>query len=124
MEIVNKPWGYYVDIHRLNDIVFKSIVIHPGHAISYQVHNKRSEFWYIAKGRGMLKTSSFQNEEATTNFMVGDIAEGDYILIKAGNAHQIKNVDPNIELVIYEMQFGECDESDIIRLEDPYNRAV
>ncbi len=42
---VDKPWGYYIDYYRDGAVVFKKIVIFPGQAISYQVHQQRSEVW-------------------------------------------------------------------------------
>ena len=50
-----KPWGGYTDIFRSDEVVFKKIVISPGEEISYQQHEKRSEFWYVAEGQGLFR---------------------------------------------------------------------
>ena len=115
---VEKPWGYYEDYFRNDKVVFKKIVVNPGENISYQIHNNRDEFWYIASGSG-----AFVIEDQTNDIIKAE----DYpygmtsYYIKHGWKHGIKNTgkDP---LIIYEMQFGKPDEEDIFRLQDKYGR--
>ena len=56
-----KPWGYYVDIHRPSDkkIVVKEIVVDPDGQLSNQFHKKRTEFWYIVSGEGVVTVENF-----------------------------------------------------------------
>ena len=108
-----KPWGYYVDIHRPDDkkIVVKEIVVDPSGQLSNQFHKKRTEFWYIVSGEGVVTVEDFDIH----------VTDDDHLLIKPLERHMVKNIgtDP---LVIYETQVGECDEDDIVRLSDKYGR--
>ena len=119
--VVKKPWGTYTDHFRTTDCVFKTIVIKPGEAISYQMHGERSEFWFVSKGKGLIKTSVYGADSALSNYLMSEIAEGEFILIPKGTPHQISN-NGDDDLIIFEMQFGNCSEDDIIRLHDPYER--
>ncbi len=116
---VDKPWGWYVDYVRSNDVVFKKIIVLPNQKLSYQYHDKRDEFWYVTQGTGML----------TINGEGMFIKAGEHVLIQMGSRHNVEciaslvtgNIVP---LVIYEMQCGECCEEDIVRLEDKYGRIT
>ena len=116
---VDKPWGYYEDFYRGDEVVFKRIVVDPDENISYQVHKERDEFWYIAEGSAALiiknEVADVINAEERSYGMNG-------FYIKRMWPHGIKNVGTK-PLVIYEMQFGKPDEDDIVRLKDKYGRA-
>lgn len=117
---VEKPWGYYEDYFRGENVAFKKIVINPGHKISYQKHNLRSELWYVQSGNALLKFSVAH--EPTLDYAVHLLREGESMEIPALTAHQLicHGEEP---LVVYEMQFGaEISEDDIERIEDPYGR--
>ena len=120
-EITQKPWGAYIDHFRTPDCVFKTLVIQSGQSLSYQVHEDRSEVWFISEGVATIKTSMHGDETALTDYMMSQLNKGDYIFIQRGTAHQIANNGDN-ELHIHEMQFGNCSEEDITRLQDPHNR--
>jgi len=107
-----KPWGGYTDIFRSDEVVFKKIVVNPGEEISYQQHHKRSEFWYVAEGEGLFRWNLIDNWKVRPGFTIE---------IKKNDSHQIINTGES-DLVIFEMQFGECSETDIVRLEDKYDR--
>jgi mannose-6-phosphate isomerase-like protein (cupin superfamily) len=110
-DIKYKPWGYYVDIHRTDDVVFKQIVVHPGEELSYQSHEKRDEFWFVKSGVGRLTMDSIEIE----------VSAGQSFPIYRKNKHTIKNIAER-DLEIYEMQCGVCDENDIVRYSDKYGR--
>lgn len=111
---VVRPWGYYIDYHRTDNCVMKKIVIYPGQSISKQYHNNRDEFWYIQSG----------DFEFSVNSMVQRSSAPMTYLIKAPEVHKVSNIG-KVDLVIYEMQFGDmCDEADIVRVEDQYNRIT
>ena len=109
--IVDKPWGQYTDFFRSHNVVFKQIFVKPQEELSYQSHEKRSEFWYVQSGTGELTL------EGLTTVM----ERGDNVKIDKRVKHKIKNIGQS-DLIIYEMQCGECDEEDIIRYEDKYGR--
>lgn len=118
--IIEKPWGYYEDYFRGENVVFKKIVIKPGHKISYQIHQHREELWFIQSGMGLLKFSLDANP--MVNYTVKEMAPGENIQIPIGVAHQLI-CHGEEDLVVFEMQFGpECSENDIERIEDPYKR--
>ena len=109
---VKKPWGEYTDYKRNDDVVFKKITINPGEEISYQLHHKRTEFWYVIEGTGIMRWNNLNNWKVRAGFTIE---------IRKNDAHQIINTG-DVDLVIYEMQFGQCSEDDIVRLEDKYDR--
>jgi mannose-6-phosphate isomerase-like protein (cupin superfamily) len=111
---VEKPWGYYEDIHRSKVIVFKKIVVKPNQKLSYQYHDKRSEVWYIEKGWAKV----------TIDDSIFKMTDGNKIDIPIKHLHRLENLSPNLDLVVFEVQFGECDENDIIRIEDDYGRET
>ena len=108
---IAKPWGYYEDFFRSEEVVFKKIVVNPCSELSLQKHNKRSEFWYVVEGKGFI----------VYNDMVKRVDAGYSIEIPVGTIHCIVN-DTDDLLVMYEMQFGNCSEDDIIRFKDKYGR--
>jgi mannose-6-phosphate isomerase len=110
-DVTKKPWGYYEDLFRSKEVVFKKIVVTPNEEISYQQHHKRCEFWYVTEGVGLLKYNK-------TNWKV---SPGFTVEIKKNDIHQIINTGDN-DLVIFEMQYGICLEDDIVRIEDKYGR--
>ena len=112
MDRTEKPWGYYKDIFRTDNVVFKIIVVEPDEELSYQSHNKRAEFWFISEGTGLLTIEGIETEVNT----------GDNITIEKKLKHKIKNTGID-NLCIYEMQCGVCDENDIVRYEDKYGRS-
>jgi mannose-6-phosphate isomerase-like protein (cupin superfamily) len=110
--MVTKPWGYYEDIVRDENFVFKKIVVHPKHQLSYQVHAHRDETWCIKSGVGCF----------VRNGCPQLVLETSVIHICAGEKHMVKNTG-EVDLVIYEFQYGgPCSEDDIIRLDDIYGR--
>ncbi len=111
MDRTEKPWGYYKDIFRTDNVVFKIIVVEPDEELSYQSHNKRAEFWFISEGTGLLTIEGIETEVNT----------GNNITIEKKLKHKIKNTGID-NLCIYEMQCGICDENDIVRYEDKYGR--
>ena len=109
---VEKPWGFYEDIFRSNEVVFKRIVVSPGEEISYQRHSKRGEFWYVTERTGYFRWNNVEKWKVKQGFSVK---------INENDSHQLIN-NGNDDLVVYEMQYGKCEEDDIIRMEDKYER--
>jgi len=119
---VMKPWGFYKDFYRDDNVVFKSLKIRKGASISYQKHSKRGEFWFIKEGEVIFKFSTDNNP--TQNFSQQLLKKGDTVEILPETWHQLV-VPPEIEFVeIWEMQYGNCSEEDIIRVEDKYGRTT
>tara|TARA_Y100000401_G_scaffold111458_1_gene109742 strand:- start:924 stop:1265 length:342 start_codon:yes stop_codon:yes gene_type:complete len=109
--ITVKPWGFYVDVLRQNDVVMKKIVVFPNEELSYQYHYKREEFWFVSSGTGVF---TFDDEDCK-------VSSGMSLVIPLGSKHMIRN-DGKEDLIIFEMQCGVCEEDDIVRITDKYNR--
>lgn len=112
---VGKPWGNYKVIYNSpdNTHVVKIITIEPGQGISLQSHNNRSEVWNILSGSGVLDLCGIRS--------IVDSSTG-LININKGMIHRIQCIDRE-PLVMVEVQYGtSCNEDDIERIEDWYNR--
>lgn len=111
---VERPWGYYINIHGDDTYGYKSklICVYPGKRLSLQSHFKRSEHWVIVSGKAYVQIGK--------DFLT--IGKNQHIYIPKETTHRLKNIgDDNLELI--ETQIGEyLGEDDIIRYEDDYNR--
>ncbi len=110
--IVNKPWGYYLNLNTDDGYKVKKIVVNPGCKLSLQKHEHRSEHWIVSKG--------------TANVINGDdtviVKEKGAVFIPRQNVHRVENIG-DTPLHIIEVQFGDIlEEGDIVRLEDDYGR--
>jgi mannose-6-phosphate isomerase len=112
MEHDVRPWGEYFVLDDSKTHKVKRIVVKPGGRLSYQYHFHRAEVWTIVEGEALITIDGIKK-----TFKVGDVAT---IPLKA--KHRIQNTT-NENLVFIEVQWGESfDESDIVRIEDDYNR--
>lgn len=112
----DRPWGSYeilsefkVDEPGFADSCVKILRLKPGGALSYQLHNKRNEHWFVVQGKGEITLDD-------TKIPVG---VGNFVDIKIGQKHRVRNIG-ELELVIVEVQTGHYDEDDIERFEDDY----
>lgn len=108
---VQKPWGAYVDYFRSQSCVFKVITVKPGNRLSYQKHERRNEVWYVMSGTGQVEISG-RLYTASRNLS---------FTIYEGQPHRLTNVGEDL-LIIAEMQYGDCSEDDIVRIQDDYGR--
>ncbi len=107
-----RPWGKYFVIQESNDYKIKKIEVKPGARLSYQLHNKRSEVWFIIKGNGNVIIDSIKHK----------YKKGDIFQIPVTSKHRIENTGSNVTVLI-EVQTGTYfGEDDIIRIQDDYNR--
>ena len=58
MNVVDKPWGFYVDLERNPFRVIKRIKVSPNQKLSLQKHKTRSKFWFILSGFGRVNHSN------------------------------------------------------------------
>ena len=108
-----RPWGSYEVLLDAPDHKVKQIVVSPGSRLSYQVHARRSEHWFIVRGTGVV----------TLNDTPIVVEPGSAVDIALGASHRIENTGTD-DLVFVEVQHGEYfGEDDIIRLEDDFGRA-
>jgi mannose-6-phosphate isomerase len=111
-EYDERPWGSYTVVDHGPTHKVKRIVVAPGRRLSYQVHGRRSEHWFVIHGRG----------RATLDGVDVEVHHGVTVDVPPGMAHRIENLDDH-DLVFIEVQHGEYfGEDDIVRLEDDFGR--
>ena len=104
-----RPWGWYRVLDDKQGYKVKELVIEPGKRLSMQRHFKRSEHWYILKGKCDIET----DYKGIIMSMTKNVNET--YIIENGVWHQGQNNydDP---CHILEVQYGtECIETDIER---------
>ena len=90
----------------------KRLVVTPGKRLSYQVHARRAEHWYIVSG---VATVTLDGE-------MFDRSPGQTVDIAIGTAHRCENKG-EVPVVFIEVQSGTYfGEDDIVRLEDDFGR--
>lgn len=116
---VNKPWGYYEILANDPDLhwMVKRIVVNPGHRLSLQTHEHRSETWTFVSGLGRYYIGLKQNKLESHN-AIGTV------VIPPKTFHRVSctETEDREPLVFIEVQTGYCDESDIKRYSDEYGR--
>jgi mannose-6-phosphate isomerase len=113
LERDDRPWGSYEVLVDAPDHKVKQILVLPGKRLSYQKHARRSEHWFVVRGRGVV----------TLNGVGLDVGPGTAVDIALGASHRIENTGAE-ELVFVEVQHGEYfGEDDIVRLDDDYGRV-
>jgi len=110
MKIHERPWGEFELLIDTPSYKVKRLILNPHQAISYQYHNKRKEYWVIVSGKGIIIQD---NSEL-------DLIPDTFWIIPAGSEHRARAGEDG--LVIIEIQTGECDEDDVVRLQDDYGR--
>ena len=112
MKKVDKPWGWYIVLDEGPDYVIKKIYISPLERFSLQKHMHREEYWHILSGYGLINIDSKKKV----------VYENESFYIKKEVIHRLQSGKDGITFI--EVQRGECDEDDIIRLQDDYNRVT
>ncbi len=122
-EYEERPWGNFRVLHAQNllrtyksrgpeDLVVKIISVKPGHRLSLQKHNLRSEEWHILSGKGKVILNDAEIQ----------VRPKQIINIPAKTWHRITNISKKDNLVFIEFISGTFDEYDIERKEDDYKR--
>lgn len=110
MSRVEKPWGWYDTLHEGVDYKVKMLCVKKGHKISLQKHKKRTEIWTCVKGHPLVIQGRLQTY----------MRSQDTVTIAKDEVHRIEaHID---DVLVLELQQGICEEEDIIRLSDDYNR--
>lgn len=109
-----RPWGQYTVLADEADHKVKRIEVLPGHRLSYQTHDRRSEHWFVVRGSGAV----------TLDGEIHPVRPGTAVDISVGMAHRIENTGPG-QLVFIEVQHGDYfGEDDIVRLDDDFGRVA
>lgn len=110
---VFRPWGFYTCLNGGEGWLSKIITVSPGHKLSLQSHNHRSEHWIVLEGTATVLLDDEKhilNKRQSIN-----------IPIKSKHSLQNHTKEP---LKILEVQKGDyIAEDDIIRYEDMYGRV-
>lgn len=109
-----RPWGSFEAIGEGLRWKAKRIVVDPGHALSLQRHEHRAEHWVVVRGQARIRRGD----------RVFDLEVDASTYIPRGVDHRLENAGSE-PLVLIEVQTGDSlDESDIVRLDDRYGRAL
>ena len=109
----NRPWGSYTILDDSPNHKVKRIVVNYGGRLSYQLHRRRNEHWFVVSGRGM----------AIINDEIRGLGPGMSQDIPIGTLHRVECISRE-PLVFIEVQTGDYfGEDDIERVEDDYGRA-
>lgn len=110
---VFRPWGFYTCLNGGQGWLSKIITVSPGHKLSLQSHNHRSEHWVVLEGTA---TVILEDE-------VHELEKRQSIDIPLKAKHSLQN-HTNEPLKILEVQKGDyISEDDIVRYEDMYGRV-
>jgi mannose-1-phosphate guanylyltransferase/mannose-6-phosphate isomerase len=109
---VFRPWGSYEGVVAGERFQVKKIMVHPGAALSLQMHHHRAEHWVVVKGTARV----------TRGEDVFLISENESTYIPLGTMHRLENPG-TLPLEMIEVQSGSyLGEDDIVRYDDKYGR--
>jgi len=108
-----RPWGRFEVLRDEDLFKVKKISVDPGHQLSYQSHERRSEQWVIVSGHA----------EVVLNDEIHSLKPGQSINVPSSAKHRIRNPGADT-LVFIEVQTGQYfGEDDIKRYADDYCRV-
>ena len=108
-----RQWGYYRVLDDKIGYKVKELVIEPGRRLSMQRHFKRSEHWYVLKGKCDILTEREINSVLAQNTL--HLTENQHHVIPVKVWHQGQN-NYDEPCHILEVQYGDqCIEEDIER---------
>jgi cytidyltransferase-like protein len=115
-QIIKRRWGLYKIIYheklREKSVKVKVLDVKAGSGMSFQLHQHRSELWFIFSGACNVRYSK-NDPEDFDNIL---LKTGDFLYIPQGSWHQIRN-EFKEDCQIIEIQFGnKVLEEDIKRL--------
>lgn len=108
---VKRPWGKFDQFTHNEFSTVKIISVNPDESLSLQSHTRRSEFWRIIKGNGVVEIGDIKY----------NVKEDDEKNIPIGVKHRA-TAGP-LGLVFLEIASGDFREEDFTRYEDKYGRV-
>jgi mannose-6-phosphate isomerase len=113
MERDERPWGMYEVLAEGDGYKVKRIEVKPGHRLSLQMHDNRTEHWVIVAGEALVTVG---DQEISLR------ANGE-VLIPVRTKHRVMNSGEQL-LTFIEVQCGSyLGDDDITRFEDDYDRT-
>jgi len=114
---IEKPWGYERIWAQTDKYVAKYIFIKANHKLSRQYHEKKDETIYVISGPLVLELGP---DNENDDILILGLLEGEAYHIRPEAVHRFCAPEEyDVELV--EVSTPEL--TDVIRLEDDYNRA-
>tara|TARA_A100000164_G_scaffold373082_1_gene403519 strand:- start:333 stop:1577 length:1245 start_codon:yes stop_codon:yes gene_type:complete len=109
---IEKPWGYFEVLFETENSKIKILSIDQDQMLSMQMHQHRSETWYVTQGVATV----------TKGDLMLTLHPGESVFIDQKQRHRLQNFGNEV-LEIVEVQTGTYfGEDDIIRFEDIYGR--
>lgn len=108
-----RAWGYYRVLHEVGaQTKLKELTVTPKTCLSMQRHDKRAEFWFVAKGEATVYTL---DPASTDQDIKCSMVVHEHCWITVNEWHQLCN-ETDEPLKLIEIQYGEnCVEEDIQR---------
>jgi len=107
-----KPWGYFEVLFETEFSKVKILSVDAGQMLSMQMHEHRSETWYVTQGIATV----------TKGDTTLELYAGESVVIDQKEKHRLQNFGNEV-LEIIEIQTGTYfGEDDIVRFEDMYGR--
>jgi mannose-6-phosphate isomerase-like protein (cupin superfamily) len=114
LERDERPWGSYEVLEEGRGYKVKRIEVKPGHRLSLQMHQNRSEHWVIVEGEALVTVG---DEDLT-------LRQNQNVTIPFKTRHRVANLGEGA-LIFIEVQCGSyLGEDDITRFEDDYDRTA
>ncbi len=110
---IDKPWGYELIWAKTDRYVGKILVIHKGHRLSFQYHQKKEETIRLAKGLVEIEVEDSKTKVRTKI----KLNPNDSFHIPPCLKHRIMALE---ESEVIEVSTPEL--NDVVRLEDDYKR--
>lgn len=111
--VEHRPWGWFKILLDTPEYKVKEILVKPGQRLSYQLHHKRAEHWYIVKGEATV----------TINDVERLVGAGETVDFPVETKHRCANQGTE-DVIFIEVQTGTYfGEDDIVRFSDDYGRA-
>jgi mannose-6-phosphate isomerase-like protein (cupin superfamily) len=108
---IKRPWGQFDQFTQNENTTVKIISINSLESLSLQSHTKRSEFWRIIGGNGVVEIGEIKN-----NAIIGD----EYDIPINVKHRATAGLDG---LIFLEIDEGDFDENDEVKYEDKYGRT-
>ncbi len=106
-----RPWGSFERFTEGEPSTVKILRVAEGKRLSLQLHRRRSEFWRVIAGSGIVTVGEEERPARA----------GDEFEIPALTKHRLKGGSGGISVL--EIAQGDFDENDIVRIEDDFGRA-
>ena len=102
LQITKKRWGSYRVLFQTGKVKVKELILDANSEISYQRHFKRSEIWFVSKGKCQVKHAKSNKYRYTLR----NLKEDSVFTVRAKQWHQIINNNTS-PCHIIEIQYGE-----------------